>query len=97
MSDKIESTRTYMPQDRLTRVCDGMLEAFKQHGETADGDRAIVFLVGEDNRGGIALARYDDDKDALLDLFVHLQAIFRANGKDLHIVPVGMTPPGERA
>jgi hypothetical protein len=93
----MDSTRSFMPQDRLTRVCDSMLETFKQHAETTDGDRAIVFLIGEDKRGGIALARYEDDKDALLDLFIHLQAIFRANGKDLHIVPVGMTPPGERA
>jgi len=91
------STRSFMPQDRLTRICDAMLGSFKQHAETADGDRAIVFLVDEGKHAGIGLSGYDSDAAALADLIIHLRAIFRANGKDLHIIPVGTAPPGERA
>lgn len=89
---KTDATRSSMPQDRLTRVCDAMLDAFRQHAEITDTDRAIVFLVGRDKRGGIGLWGYDDDSEALVDLLVHLRAIFRANGKDLHIVPIDTTP-----
>jgi hypothetical protein len=95
---KIPTTRSFMPKDRLTRICDGMLDTFKRHAETTATDRAIVFLSGgEDKCGGIGLLGYDDDKDAMVDLLFHLQMIFRANGKELHIVPVGRTPPGDRA
>jgi hypothetical protein len=94
MTDKDTSTRSFMPQDRLTRVCDAMLGAFQQHAETAEGDRAIVFLKGKDNHAGIGMSGYDgDDAGAMADLIIHLRAIFRANGKDLHIIPIGITPP----
>jgi hypothetical protein len=87
--------KTREPQDRLTRICDGMLAAFNQHDEKQVRDRAIVFLVDE-QKGGIGIAGYDDDADALADLMVHLRVIFRARGQDLHFVPVGTTPPKER-
>jgi hypothetical protein len=88
-------TKSDRPQDRLTRICDGMIATFNKHVENREGDRAIVFLVDE-HKGGIGIAGYDDDKDALVDLIVHLRAIFRARGQDLHFVPVGDTPPKER-
>jgi hypothetical protein len=84
------------PQDRLTRVGDTMLVAFNGHDEKRDADRAIVFLRDE-TKGGIAIAGYADDKEAILDLVVHLRAMFRAHGQDLHFVPVGITPPKDRA
>ena len=92
-----KSIRSTVPRDRLTRVSDALLDAFRNHAETTDGDRAIVFLFSKDKRGGIGMTGYESDNDALVDLFVHLRAIMRANGKDLHLVPVGTTPPGERA
>jgi hypothetical protein len=93
---KSTTTRSLTPQDRLTRICDTMLATFNQHDEKHETDRAIVFLVDE-HKGGIGVAGYDDDKDALVDLIVHLRALFRARGQDLHFVPVGTTPPKERA
>ena len=89
-------TKTDTPQDRLTRICDGMIGAFNQHAEKRPTDRAIVFLVDE-VKGGIGLAGYKNDDDAVLDLLVHLRAIFRARGQDLHFVPIGDTPPKDRA
>lgn len=90
------STKSTTPQDRLTLICHAMIAAFSQQPEKREDDRAIVFLIDEAN-GGIGLAGYDDDRDALVDLIVHLRAIFRARGQDLHVVPVGNTPPEDRA
>jgi hypothetical protein len=84
-----------MPQDRLTRICGSMLATFNQHAEKHEADRAIVFLVDE-RKGGIGAAGYTNDDDAVLDLIVHLKAIFKARGQDLHFVPVGDTPPKDR-
>jgi len=93
---KPTTTRSDEPQDRLTRVGDAMLTTFNEHAEKRAVDRAIVFLKDE-ARGGIAIAGYDDDTDAVVDLVVHLRALFRARGQDLHFVPVGTTPPKDRA
>jgi hypothetical protein len=89
------TTKSDVPHDRLTRICDTMIDAFNAHGEKQPHDRAIVFLVDQ-TKGGIGVAGYDDDADAIVDLVVHLRAIFRARGQDLHFVPVGTTPPGKR-
>jgi hypothetical protein len=89
-------TTSDTPQDRLTHICDSMITAFKQHPEKRAPDRVIVFLKDE-TKGGIALAGYDDDADAIMDMLVHLRAIFRARGQDLHFVPVGESPPKGRA
>jgi len=89
--------KIFIATDRLTRACDSMLDAFRNHAERAEGDRAIVFLVDGGKRGGIGISGYEDDKDALVDLFVHLRAMFRAQGSDLEFIPVGTTPPKDRA
>jgi hypothetical protein len=73
-----------------------MVATFNGHSEKQPNDRAIVFLVDE-KRGGIGIAGYDDESEALLDLMVHMRAIFRARGQELHFVPVGTTPPKDQA
>lgn len=88
-------TKSAVPSDRLTHICNDMIATFNQHGGKRATDRAIVFLVDE-VKGGIGIAGYDDDKEALVDLMVHLQAIFRAQGQELHFVPVGTSPPKDR-
>jgi ribulose bisphosphate carboxylase small subunit len=89
--------KTDTPQDRLTRICNTMITTFNSHDEKQAADRAIVFL--KDNvKGGIGIAGYDgDDKEAVMDLIVHLRAMFRTHGIDLHVVPVDTTPPKDRA
>lgn len=93
---KSTTTKSFTPKDRLTRICDSMLATFNAHPEKHETDRAIVFLVDE-RKGGIGIGGYDDEDDALVDLIVHLKAIFRARGQDLHFVPVGTTPPKDQA
>ena len=94
-----EPRRTTEPQDRLTRICAAMTETFDAHPEHDDDDRCIVFLDGG-GLGGLVLHGYDDDTEAMVDLFGHLQALFRANGKDLQFIAVpndasGLTDTGQ--
>lgn len=78
-----DERRTYEPHDRLTRLCAAMTDALDAHPERGD-EKCIVFLQ-DSERGGIQLHGYQDDTDAMVDLFLHLRAIFRANGKDLQL------------
>lgn len=73
------------PHDHLTRLCAAMTDALEaQPG--SEGVKAVVML-DDGERGGIQLHGYDDDTDAMVDLFVHLRAIFNANGKELAFAP----------
>lgn len=86
MSDE---RRTEQPHDRLTRLCDAMTDALDAHPERGD-EKCIVFLQSEtDQRGGLQLHGYENDTEAMADLLFHLRAIFRANGKDMLIAPLG--------
>lgn len=73
--------------NRLTRMSEAMVNALEAHPEHRDGDKAIVFLM-DSERGGIVFHGYDRDDDALGDLFMHLAAIFEANGRSLKVVPM---------
>ena len=84
MSDEHRSTQ---PRDRLTRLCAAMTETLDAHPESGD-EKCIVFLQ-DGERGGIQLHGYEDDTDAMVDLFLHLRAIFRSNGKELLLAPIG--------
>jgi hypothetical protein len=75
------------PHDRLTRICDAMGKAMDAHPETRLGDKAIIFL-DDGQHGGISLHGYNNDVDAMADLLVHLTALFKANGKELQIIPI---------
>jgi hypothetical protein len=64
--------------------------ALEAHPEYRDGDKAIIFLDSDvEQRGGLVMAGYEDDTDALAAIFLHLTAVFEANGKTLRIVPLG--------
>jgi hypothetical protein len=77
------------PHDRLTRLCAAMTDALEAHPERGD-EKCIVFLQSEaDQRGGLQLHGYDDDAEALADLFMHLKAMFEAQGKTLMFAPIG--------
>jgi hypothetical protein len=74
------------PHDRLTRIADRVAASASAHVEY-EGDKVIVFL-NDGERGGIGLFGYDNDMDAFMDLFVHMRAIMRANGKEMVIAPL---------
>jgi hypothetical protein len=81
-----EPRRTEEPHDRLTRLCAAMTEALDAHPERGT-ERCIVFLQ-DDERGGLQLHGYEDDTEAIVDLLLHLRAIFRSQGKQLIIAPL---------
>jgi hypothetical protein len=83
----------YEPQDRLTRMGDAMTTMMDGLPEYRVGDKAIVF-VRDEERSGITMHGYDDPLEAIGDLFLHLQAIMRANGKDLQFIGIPESPEG---
>jgi len=85
--------RAEEPMDRLTRMCDAMTEAFVNHPEHQEGDKCVVFLDG-DGRGGLVILDYEDDHEAIVNVFMHLRAIFRANGQDMEVIGVPNSPEG---
>lgn len=88
-----DEKRTTEPHDRLTRLCAVMTEALEADPEHGPDIKCIVFL-DNGQRGGLQLYNYEDDTDAIVDLMLHLRAIFRSNGKDLMLVPMGTNPAG---
>lgn len=82
------------PQDRLTRICDAMTDTLEAHPEYRDGDKAIVMLMnGDAGDGGLITYGYDADSEATADLFLHLKAMFEANGKTLIVIQGGAASP----
>lgn len=82
--------RTHEPHDRLTRLCAAMTDALEAHPHHHKGDKAIVML-SDGKRAGIELYGYDndDDTEAIADLFEHLRAIMKANGKNMDVMFLG--------
>lgn len=75
------------PHDRLTEVCDAMIQVLDREATPEEEIKCVIFLQGPD-RGGMVLHGYDDDIEAVVDLFMHMRAIFRANGKELFFAPI---------
>jgi hypothetical protein len=87
-SDSDDVRRTGEPHDRLTELCAVMTDALDAALAPGEEPKCIVFLDDGD-RGGIQLYGYEDDADAIVDLLVHLRAIFRANGQELQVHALG--------
>lgn len=74
------TVRREEPFDALTEKADDMLRLLD-----GSGIQAIVMLTnGEDN--GIGLTGWDEDVEAITYMFIHLQAIMRASGKEMRIM-----------
>lgn len=84
MSDERRDTQAF---DRATRLCDTALKAMEATDDYRD-ERLVLFVSGDKERG-LVTSGYDDEIDALVDVFSHLRAIFKANGKDLMFAPLG--------
>jgi len=85
MAQPNDVRRDDKPHDRLTRICDSMTKTFDLHPEHRKGDKCIVFLDA-DNTGGIVLHGYEDDTEAMVNLLMHLKAMFAANEKQMDIM-----------
>lgn len=92
MTDDV--TQSDKPTDRLTRLCDAMTETLDFHPEyNGSTDKCIIFL-GDDDHGGIVMHGYEDPNEAIVDLFMHMKAMFRAQGKDIEFVGIPDSPEG---
>lgn len=79
--------RTEEPHDRLTRLAGVMTEALDAHPEH-EAEKAVVFLQDGD-RGGMCIHGYDDPREAVADVLVHLQALLASYGTDLQLMVLG--------
>ena len=76
------------PHDPLTALTVPMLRALREQLGGSEV-KAMIFLDDtEAGRGGLVLDGYDSDADAMVNLIMHLKAIFEANGKTLVIAPL---------
>jgi hypothetical protein len=80
------------PHEPLTRLANSMIDHLGDQPDAGDV-RAVVMLFRDtaagQTRGGIGLAGYDTDTEAIADVFAHLAALFEANGKRLIVAPLG--------
>lgn len=84
--DKVTRTEGE-PNSRLTQLTAEMTAVLDEPGR--ENVRAIVMLserVGTRIHNGLQLYGYEDDVEAMAELFFHLQAIFRASGRDLRLM-----------
>lgn len=88
MSDEQRPTRITEPNDRLSRLAAAMTDALEAHPEYG-GERAIVMLDSQVERRYMThLSGYDDETEAVVDLFLHLRAMMRATGRDLDLIGI---------
>ena len=87
MTDDVQKGNA--PFDRLTGLCKQMTVPLD--AEENRDVKAIVFLQDGEN-GGIQTHGYEGETDAIVDLFIHMKALFNAQGKDILFIP--MTGPG---
>jgi len=77
------------PHDRLTRICDRLSTAFDADSEKCEGDKLIIFIDSDaDKRSGIVVHDWEETGNAVAALLVHLQAMFKAMGKNIIIAPL---------
>ena len=83
-----DARQHHEPQDRLTRLANMMNDALEADPDYSESVKAIVFL-NDGNLNGVGIFGYDDSTEAMSHLLVHLQAIFRASGKQMDIMFLG--------
>lgn len=78
------------PHNRQTRLADHALEAVRSHPEYKEEERLIVFLDNSITKtSAIGISGYDDPLDPMVNLFMHLRAMFASVGKELLLVSLG--------
>lgn len=77
-----------VPHNRLTRLCDAMTQTLEEHPEF-QGERCAIFIDSDvEQKGGLVLAGYQEDVDAVIAIFAHMKALFRTNGMTLEVFPM---------
>jgi len=76
------------PHDRLSRIADRLFDTL-EHDPENEADKCVIFLTGEtSNCSAIHGYQAGQEIDAMIDVFMHLRAVFRANGKELMLMPL---------
>lgn len=76
-------TRSEKPHDRLTHLCAAMTKVLDTE-ENSDVQAIVMLNAG--GKGGLQTHGYEDDTQAMVDLFLHLSAMFKAAGRELHVM-----------
>jgi len=71
--------RAYEPMSRLTELTEKMME------DLPDDVKCIVMLT-DDDKHGVGMSGWNDDMEAIVHMFLHLQAIMEANGKTMQLM-----------
>jgi hypothetical protein len=88
MSDDVSRSEGE-PHDRKTRLANEVARAIDVHPDFHEGDQVIVVVSSDaDKSSGIGLFGFEDDKDAIVTLFITLRAICRSAGKDLAFIGI---------
>lgn len=89
MADSDEVKVTFgEPHNRLTRMCDAMATTLDEHPENPEKNVKAIILVNDEENNGIVMHGYDEAGDAMVDLLLHMKAIFAANGKRVMFAPI---------
>lgn len=81
-------TRSEEPEDRLGRLAEAMSKALEAHPEYHD-ERAIVMLDSDSEMRRLThVFGFDDDSEAVIEMFLHLRAIVRAGGRDIDFIGI---------
>ena len=85
--------REEFPHDKLTALCNVMLQALEADPNYVEGTRAIALVSQPGPPGervaGTGLHGFDDDSEAVTFLFFHMRAILRSRGQDAKIIQIG--------
>jgi len=73
------------PTDRLTKMANDLGSGLEDHPLYREGDKVIV-LVDDNVMGGIGVMGYEDPREALIDMFVHMRKLAEAFDINLDIM-----------
>jgi hypothetical protein len=83
--------RSDVPIERLTHLTVEMTAPLERPEN--DDIKAIVFLH-DGTRSGIQIHGYEDQTEAMVDLFLYMRTLFKSMGKDLEFIGVPESPEG---
>lgn len=84
-----DAHRSEQPHDRLTRIADRLSDHLSADAENPADDVRAIFMLDDGGKGGLVLHGWEDDRDAMASLLLHVQAVFEANGMSFQVHPLG--------
>ena len=86
-----QPTRSTTPDTLANQIADQALDAFRRASANIPDAQAIVMVLlpsEKEANSGIGMAGFENDGDAIVYLFGALNAILKANGKSLQVIPL---------